>query len=117
MNSIDARSLLGPLLADPADVADPAVLQLPDRGDLDVEPEPLVFSDPFGAGGEVAGREQPRGRGRADDEQVRQERALLLLAQELLGRGDQLAPRGDLGPVVRARSAPAPRPTARTGRA
>ena len=62
--------------------------------------EPLELSDLVRAGGEVAGREQPRGRGRAEDDQVRQERAVLLLAQELLRRGDQLAPRGDLGAVV-----------------
>ena len=92
--------LLGPSLADPADVADPAVLQLPDRGDLDVESGAVRVERPVRAGGEVARREQPRGRRRADDDQVRQKRPLLLLAQELLRRGDQLAPRGDLGAVV-----------------
>ena len=91
---------LGAALADQPDVADAAVLELPDGGELDVHARAVAVQRPVGAGGEVAGRELAGGRRRAEDEQVGQERAALLAAEELLGRGDQLAPGGDLGPVV-----------------
>ena len=51
--------------------------------------------DEYVTSGELAGR-----RGRAHDVEIGQEGATLLPTEELLGGGDQLALRGDLGTVV-----------------
>ena len=98
---LDRRHLLlGPALADQADVAHPAVPQLPDRGDLDVEPGTVLTQVLVQAGRQTARRQQPRGRRRARDDQVRQQRPRLLLAEKLLRRRHQLAPGGDLGTII-----------------
>ena len=58
---LDRRQLLlGPPLPDPADVADPPFCNCQTAATSMSKRAPLEFSEPFGAGGEVAGREQPR---------------------------------------------------------
>ena len=66
----------------------------------------MRLADPAGielcvrARGRCCPPQQTSGRGRVGDHQIRKERTLLLASQELAGRGDQLASRSDLGPIV-----------------
>ena len=61
---------------------------------------PLVFSDPFGPAEKLPAASSPVVVAGLTTIRFGRSGRVLLLAEELLRRGDQLAPRGDLGAVV-----------------